>query len=159
MDIGHVNLINFLRTIRRCSEALSSVKLVSCKTINPKCKIMFVSPHNINETSRHSSSMVSPSYFRVRPMQSLGHKVWTRIGYGTSRMERHGVSKEEDGNCRDIFQLQIVSWDDMSTVYECHFHMSSQDLNLHFSGDPIPRVKYTQAEVETWRAVYKKVSS
>ena len=38
VDIGHVNLINFLRTIRRCSEALSSVKLISCKTINPKCK-------------------------------------------------------------------------------------------------------------------------
>ena len=122
VDIGHVNLINFLRTIRRCSEAVSSVKLISCKTINPKCKAMcqFNLDDKCNKStymyiqinlknSSHYSSLVSSSYIRAGPMQPPGNQVRARIRHGTPWVERYGVSEEEDGNRRNIIQLQIVS--------------------------------------------------
>ena len=57
----------------------------------------------------HNSSLVSPAYIRAGPMQSPGHQVRARIGHGTPRVERYGISQEEDGNRGNIFQLQIVS--------------------------------------------------
>ncbi len=36
VDIQHVSLIGFLRTVKRC-EAVYALKLISSKTVNPKC--------------------------------------------------------------------------------------------------------------------------
>jgi len=113
VDIGHVNLINFLRTIRRCSEALSSVKLVSCKTINPKFPWF---PRHISELDQCNHLVT-----KFEPELDMEHPGWSDMEYRKRRMEIAEIS-----------------------------------FNYRY-GDPIPRVKYTQAEVETWRAVYKKV--
>ena len=42
-------------------------------------------------------------------MQPPGNQVRARIRHGTPWVERYGVSEEEDGNRRNIIQLQIVS--------------------------------------------------
>ena len=70
------------------------------------------------KNSTHNSFLVSPARIRPGPMQPPNYQVRARIGHGTPGVERCGVSQEKDGNHRNIFQIQKVSFK-LSLIRDC----------------------------------------